>query len=121
MIALIGIGGSLGAIARFYIGLVVNQNYQGKFPLGTFTINLIGSFLLGLLAGNYLSNQLSEWAWYLFGIGFMGAFTTFSTFGYETIMLLNAGFIKKAILYVSLSILLGLLAAYIGFSIKFLV
>jgi fluoride exporter len=117
MIWLIGFGGSLGAASRFLLGNYINQgkNIFYPFPIATWLINISGSLLLGLILKLHLSNQIVDWVWYLFGIGFCGAYTTFSTFGFETLSLVQA---KKGILaavYVFTSITVGTLAAFIGF------
>jgi fluoride exporter len=120
MIWLIGLGGSLGAAARFILGKMINNSVHHRvpfFPLGTWVINSTGSFLLGVLANLHLSNQISEGIWFFGGIGFCGAYTTFSTFGYETITLLQDNKIKVAILYITTSVILGVVSAAIGFMI----
>ena len=119
MIWFIGLGGSLGAAARLIVGKMINNRVHRipLFPLGTWVINITGSFLLGILANLHLSNQISEGIWLFAGIGFCGAYTTFSTFGYETITLIQEHKIKIAILYVTTSVILGVVSAAIGFVI----
>ncbi|MFL0365253.1 fluoride efflux transporter CrcB [Pseudobacillus sp. 179-B 2D1 NHS] len=112
MIWLIGLGGALGAAARFFIGGILNK--KSLFPIGTLLINLIGSFLLGWLAGLHSSSRISDELWFLGGVGFCGAYTTFSTFGYETITLAEAGRTKSAAVYVAVSVIGGCIAAAIG-------
>ncbi|MBE4906816.1 CrcB family protein [Bacillus luteolus] len=115
MIILIGLGGSFGALCRYIIALRVTNKSNQVFPLATFIINSSGSFLLGVLGALYMSDLLAEWVWYLVGIGFMGAYTTFSTFGVEAIQLLLQGNRKIASYYVLLSVLLGITGAGVGF------
>lgn len=118
MIWIIGIGGSLGAAARFIVGNIINKRTQKiyPFPIGTWLINITGSFLLGLITQLSLSNHIGE-SLLLFGsVGFCGAFTTFSTFGYETITLIQSNKIKLATIYVISSITVGVISAMIGFS-----
>ncbi|QOR67347.1 fluoride efflux transporter CrcB [Cytobacillus suaedae] len=115
MIILIGLGGSFGALCRYLIALRVANTNKQVFPLATFIINSSGSFLLGILGALYMLDLLTQWIWYLFGIGFMGAYTTFSTFGVETIQLLIQGNKKIACYYVLLSVLLGITGAGVGF------
>lgn len=117
MIWLIGLGGSLGAALRFLFGSFISNRTKRMypFPMGTWLINISGSFLLGIIANLHQSNQLSDWAWYFIGVGFCGAYTTFSTFGYETITLIHSNKIKIAILYVVSSFGLGVISAVIGF------
>lgn len=119
MIWVIGIGGSLGAAARFIAGKWISKRTQKvyPFPMGTWIINITGSFLLGLITQLYLSNDISESLWLFGGAGFCGAFTTFSTFGNETITLIQANKGKLAIVYVVTSIIVGFISAMIGFYI----
>ena len=78
-------GGSLGAVARFLVGSWVSDRAQSLFPWGTFVINVSGSFILGLVATLILNRVLVSENWRLFvTIGFVGAYTTFSTFEYES-------------------------------------
>ena len=118
MIWLIGIGGSFGAAARYLLGNLMNKKKKlSPFPLGTLVINITGSFLLGLLANLHLSNDISDWVWFFVGVGFCGAYTTFSTFGYETITLLQSNKIIFAGIYVITSVILSITTAAIGFII----
>ncbi|PWK05986.1 fluoride efflux transporter CrcB [Tumebacillus permanentifrigoris] len=104
------LGGCIGAPLRFGVGRFVSKKWQGAFPLGTFLINIIGSFCLGLLYGA----QTSQSVWLLLGTGVLGAFTTFSTFGVETVGLLEKKRVALALSYVLLSALVGILGAYLG-------
>lgn len=110
---MIGIGGAFGAAARFIIGNMLNK--RTTFPIGTWLINIAGSFLLGFITQLYLSNNMGEWLFHFVGVGFCGAFTTFSTFGYETITLLQLNKIKLATIYVMSSITVGVISAVLGF------
>jgi len=112
-----GIGGMLGACLRFGLGAFINKKAASTapFPAGTWVINLTGSFLLGILANRHLAGSLSETAWLLWGVGFCGAYTTFSTFGTETVGLLDKKRFKLAAIYVTSSVLFGLLFAMLGF------
>ncbi|MFS0862446.1 fluoride efflux transporter CrcB [Fredinandcohnia sp. 179-A 10B2 NHS] len=111
---LVGLGGSLGAASRYGIGIWITKKIGKKFPYATLLINMAGSFLLGILSSLYLSHSISEWVWLLFGIGYCGAFTTFSTFGYEAIQLLLERRKREGLLYISSSIILCTMTAYIG-------
>jgi CrcB protein len=122
MIWLIGFGGAIGAAVRFLLGDFINNRwpYNQKllgFPLGTWVINISGSFLLGVVANLHLANNLEDWVWYLVGVGFCGAYTTFSTFGYETIRLIEEQKVSIAFLYVLSSLVMGVVSASIGFII----
>jgi len=119
MIWMIGIGGSLGATARYLLGDLISKGTQkiDPFPIGTWIINITGSFILGVLAQFHLTNQISDWLWYFGGVGFCGAYTTFSTFGNETITLIQTNKLKLAAIYVVTSIIFGVISAMIGFYI----
>ena len=112
---IIGIGGALGAVSRYGIALWVGQRWGRSFPLGTFVINVSGSFLIGLLM-TLLAERFSvnpQWR-LLLVVGFLGAYTTFSTFEYETGALLKDGEWLFASLNVILSVLVGFLALKLG-------
>lgn len=111
---LVLLGALAGAPSRWLLDQAVQSRHRGGFPLGTLLINVAGSFVLGLLlgapgAGSALVS--------LAGTGFCGAFTTFSTFGYETVRLAEQRAYGKASLNVAISIGAGLLAAYAGWSL----
>jgi fluoride exporter len=114
---LIGIGGAIGAICRYSLGLAVMRNYSGPFPRGTWIINITGSFLLGLLFNLHTQGVIQDWTLSVFGVGFCGAYTTFSTFGNETVQLIVANKLKLAAVYVGTSVLVSILAAWIGWII----
>ena len=109
------LGGGFGAITRYALGNFVSSKNNTPFPLGTFLINISGSFLLGLINHLFLNHSINQSLWLFFGVGFLGAYTTFSTFGYETITLLIQKKINIAVYYVILSAVLGILFAEIGF------
>jgi fluoride exporter len=116
MIWLIGLGGSLGAAARYFLGAFVKKHFNksGSFPFGTFIINITGSYLLAVLLKFQMENSLPAWIWFFLGIGFCGAFTTMSTFGYEVLELLKAKKWLMAVSYIVITVILGLLAAGLG-------
>ena len=116
MIWIIGLGGSLGAGARFLLGNLINRRMQSvkSFPIGTWIINIAGSFLLGIIAHLHLTNQINDWVWYFGGVGFCGAYTTFSTFSNEAIHLIQSKNVKLAVIYVITTIVVGIIAAIIG-------
>jgi len=114
MILVAGLGGVFGAILRYLLGKWITSKTSSSFPFGTWMINISGSFVLGLLAVLHMDHVISEWLWLLFGTGFLGAYTTFSTFGYETIQFLQKKESKKAVIYVSATVILGILFAWIG-------
>lgn len=113
----VGIGGMLGAISRYLLGKWISQITSDAFPLGTFIINISGSFALGILTAMHLQKGIPEWSWLMLGPGYLGAYTTFSTFGYETIRLLQHKMIGIALLYVTASVILSVICAFIGFTL----
>jgi CrcB protein len=109
---LVGIGGFLGAISRFGVSQWLNPPLP-RFPYGTLTVNLLGSFLLGWITGRPLSEP---WI-LLFGTGFMGAFTTFSTLKWESIQLIQSKEWRRLLFYLGVSYSAGILLAFAGFLI----
>src|SRR4051812_41271084 len=109
----VGLGGAAGSIARYTIGLNVDQT---RFPWGTLTINLVGAFVLGLFLTLALGN-LSVDVITPISVGVIGGFTTFSTFAWEGFTLGRTGRPGIAFIYVSVSVLGGLLAASGGYAL----
>jgi CrcB protein len=111
----VGLGGFLGANARYLLGGWVQERWGAALPYGTFVINITGSFILGAFATLMLRYPWSDYWRLLIAIGFVGAYTTFSTFEYETLQLLAQGRqYGAAALNVVASVVLGLFAAYLG-------
>lgn len=108
---LVAIGGSLGALLRFSLSKWIGNRFGTSFPYGTLVINIIGSFLLGFTL--FMGEGISLF----FKMGFLGAFTTFSTFGYEAYSLLENREYGPMIGYVIGSVLLGVLGAYLGMEV----
>lgn len=111
---LVGIGGMCGAVLRYVLGKWITSNSHVPFPIGTWIINMSGSLALGVLSALYLNHTLPNEMWLLLGTGFLGAYTTFSTFGYETLQLLQHKEIFKAVLYASSSVCIGIICAVVG-------
>lgn len=108
---LIALGGFIGANARYIISLLAKKYIKASIPIGTLFINSVGSFLLGLLVGKGMSGEIYAF----FGVGFMGAFTTFSTFKFELVQLWQSKETKAYVLYLILSYVLGISLATIGY------
>lgn len=109
---LVGLGGFAGANARFVVARLVGAAFETRFPLGTFLINIAGSFLLGIL-GTIVAEKVlpgSEAARLALGVGFLGALTTFSTFEFETHALFDDGSWLTATANMFGSLFLGLVA-----------
>ena len=114
----LALGGALGAIARYWMSSGLNQSGQMAFPLGTLSVNVLGSFFIGGLY-IYLSErpELSEAYRHLLITGFLGALTTFSTFSLETLLLIEQGHYNTALFNVLSSVILCLGSAYLGISL----
>lgn len=106
----VALGGALGAVCRYLISRLADTS----FPWGTLAVNLIGSFLIGLLVGFVNRGLLSPEMKLLLVTGFCGAFTTFSTFANEAFTMIKMGDAMLMALYVGLSIASGILAVYTG-------
>jgi CrcB protein len=114
-ILVIALGGALGALFRYELGVWISSKWNQGFPLHTFLINVTGAFLLGFLNLLFIERLTVSPLWRLgIGIGFLGAYTTFSTFGYEVISLLEGGSIFIAGLYTLLSIVIGFTGVALG-------
>jgi len=110
----VGLGGFVGANARYFLGLWVATRFGTTFPYGTFIINITGSFILGLIMGTLEGHVLSPVVRLSAGIGFVGAYTTFSTWTYETLRLIENGSVLLGTVNIVGSLLVGLLAAVGG-------
>jgi CrcB protein len=111
---LVGIGGCLGALLRYGIGAGMNQLIKTEFPWPTFLINIVGCFLIGILFQSAEANPGNEWLKPLLMIGFLGGFTTFSSFALEGIQLFDKNNLSLAFTYVIGSNVIGFTAAYLG-------
>lgn len=115
-ILLVGLGGFIGSIARYQLGgFIVQMTVQGRFPFATFTVNLSGCLVVGLLAGIAERYEVigADTRLFLF-TGLLGGFTTFSAFGLEAMDLIRRGDLGIAALYVGGSVTLGLIAVWLG-------
>jgi len=110
VLAVIGLIGAVGAVARFLLDGAVMRRVGRGFPFGTLAVNLSGAFLLGLLVGAAQSEELNR----LLGTGFLGAYTTFSTWALESHRLAEDGRMRLSALNLALSLALGLGAAWFG-------
>jgi len=113
---LVGVGGFAGANARLLVGRWVGALVETRLPLATFLINISGSFLLGVLGVVIAQRAVvnADAVRLALGVGFLGAFTTFSTFEYETHALLEDGSWFGASVYVCASVFIGLVAVRVG-------
>lgn len=115
LLFIIGTGSFLGGIARFLTSRFIQNTVVSAFPYGTFVVNIIGCFLIGLFyglseRGNFMT---AEWRMFL-TVGFCGGYTTFSTFANENVALLRDGNVFYFALYTGLSVFIGIVATYLG-------
>jgi CrcB protein len=120
-LVLLMVAAAVGAPLRYVVDQAVQHRWPGAFPAGTLTVNLSGSFLLGLLTGVAAHHGLAPAVVTVLGTGLLGAYTTFSTFSYETVRLLEDGAVAEATLSVAGSLLFGLAAAAAGLGLALLV
>ena len=112
---MVGIGGCLGSILRFWLGSYIGGKLGTRFPYGTLVINVSGSFLLGIVFA--LLTARASWSpnWrYLLLIGFIGGYTTFSSFEFETLRMIQDGQTGLGLLYVATSVAIGFVAVWGG-------
>ena len=106
----VAVGGALGSISRYTLGKFISERSTMRFPMGTFVVNILGAFLLGIV-----SNIGFDQSYYaLLGDGFLGAFTTFSTFMYEGFNLFGDREFYNAFTYIILSALIGIFFYNLG-------
>ncbi len=111
----IAIGGALGALSRYWVVGLVSSLFSRAFPFGTLTVNIVGSFLIGLCYVVIVEKLAVAAEWHaILMVGFIGAFTTFSTFSLEALMLMQEGRVPVAALYILSSVLVCLLAVMSG-------
>ncbi len=111
---LVAIGGALGAPLRYVIDTLVSKRSRTAFPFGTLTVNVSGSLVLGVVTGLVMYHGLGPTPRLAVGTGFIGAYTTFSTFSFETLALFEEGDTSRAVGYIGASLLAGGLAAGLG-------
>lgn len=110
MYFLVAAGGAVGSIARFALGRSIEQKNRTEFPFGTFVVNILGAVLFGI----FNAAAASDNAYILIGEGFFGAFTTFSTFMVEGFSLLRKKQKTRTLLYITSTILLGIVGYLLG-------
>ncbi len=111
----VALGGALGSLSRYVVGVWVYKRFGTVFPYGTFVINISGCFLIGLVITflDVRTGMAAAWR-YAIPIGFIGAYTTFSTFEYETLRAAQGGQPGVAFLNIALSVVVGYLAVWLG-------
>lgn len=116
MLWAIAFGGATGTVARYLISQWLTREH-GAFPLGTFVINVIGSFLIAVFARVFSTPDSNQAVRAALTIGFCGGFTTFSTFSAEFVTLVQEGRTTRAVLYASVSVVAGILAVVAGLAL----
>jgi fluoride exporter len=112
----VALGGALGAVSRFALSGWIQRMMGERFPWGTLGVNLVGCFLLGFLVGRWeRATAPASWR-LLWGVGFLGAFTTYSTFALETGTMIRDGAWTGAGSYALLHLVLGVVAVFAGFA-----
>lgn len=110
---IVGAGGIFGAITRYLLGRAISRKLKHSFPFATFLINISGAFLLGVVSTADIDRNLEL----LLADGFLGAYTTFSTFMYEGFNLFKGNKTKNALVYISASVMIGILGFVSGASL----
>jgi CrcB protein len=110
---LVGIGGIFGSITRYSLGKSIGKVWNKTFPIGTFVINITGAMLLGIVTALVKNNTLFSFL----GDGILGGYTTFSTFMYEGFSLFKGKEKLNAVIYMILSILIGIIFYAVGFNL----
>ncbi|SDH54212.1 CrcB protein [Vibrio xiamenensis] len=116
ILGFIALGGAVGACSRYLISELCILLLGRGFPYGTLTVNIVGSFIMGLLMAMFQKELLAVEPWrQVIGLGFLGALTTFSTFSMDNVILMQQGALLKMGLNVVLNVVLSISAAWVGF------
>lgn len=111
---LIGTGSFIGGISRYLISQFIQQKSLATFPFGTLGVNIIGCLLIGIVFGLAERGNFSPELRLFFATGLLGGFTTFSAFSNDTVALINTGQYNYALTYVLLSVVIGIVATFLG-------
>lgn len=115
IILLVGTGGFVGSISRYLVSQLMQKTFETTFPLGTMVVNIVGSFLIGIIYALSERSEILSAEWRIFlAVGFCGGFTTFSSFAYENFAMASIQQFLYSALYIGLSLILGLFAVYLG-------
>ncbi len=113
---LVGLGGALGAMGRYGVGIIIGKIWHAYFPLATILVNISGSFFMGLLIG-LLAHFTPDWqaqARLFLAVGLFGGFTTFSAFSLDVVYMIERSMISQAVFYVIISTIFSILALFLG-------
>ena len=113
----VAIGGAIGSMGRYWATQALNRNPPHWFPLGTLSVNIIGSLLIGLLWAYLQQRSQNEVLRLFLAVGMLGGLTTFSTFSLETIHMLSSGEIGRALVNVGLNVVICLIAVALGLAL----
>ncbi|MEN8121813.1 MAG: fluoride efflux transporter CrcB [Bacteroidota bacterium] len=115
VLMIIGTGGFIGSISRYLVQQLMQEKFDTSFPIGTFTVNILGSFIIGIVYALSEKGDVLSPEWRLFlAVGLCGGFTTFSSFAYESLQMMKLEQFFFVALYMGLSLFLGLIATYLG-------
>lgn len=116
---LVGLGGFVGAISRYWIGTYFESHSEAfSFPLGILIVNLLGCFIIGIMAGiTEFTSIFNEELKLLLFVGLLGSFTTFSTFSHDTLNLISQGLIINALINILISVIVGILSVGLGYKL----
>ena len=118
LLVLVFVGGGIGSVCRYAMATALQRTFPGAFPVGTFAVNLLGCFAIGLVGALGLERAaISPEARTFIMVGILGGFTTFSSFAWESLGLLGVRGLLRASLYVGGSVVCGLLGAFLGRSL----
>ena len=112
----VGSGGFLGAISRYYVGIIIIKNYPSSIPIATLSVNIMGSFIIGILVAIFITYTPSSELRAFLITGFLGALTTYSTFALESFELFHTSF-TLAILNILLNVIGTILSVAIGYKL----
>lgn len=113
---IVGLGSFCGGALRYYISTLVKSAYGQDFPWGTLSVNLVGCLLIGLLLGLFSRCRVQSSSWsLLLTVGLCGGFTTFSTFANESFQMLQSGNTLNLIIYILLSVIVGIVLVALGY------
>jgi len=114
---LVMVGGALGSAARFFVGRATLSGFGPNFPYGTLTVNLVGGFAMGVLAGLLARHNAGETWRLLLGVGVLGGFTTFSAFSLDLVTMLERGSLGVALGYALVSVIGSVIALFAGLTL----
>lgn len=113
----VAFAGAVGAVVRYLVGRAVQERRHTVFPVGTLAVNVSGCFLAGLILGFVVYHGLASGPATVLGIGFLGAYTTLSTFSFESVRLIQSGAVLTGLANITLSAVAGLIAAGAGLAL----